>query len=422
MTRVVLAAFALALAARLALIALVPYNYSFDGYQRWAGRDWLLVQGWLPLPQVLVWATAKLGGGVLAARVVFALVGALASAAGVVLARRLGGPAAGGFALALGLFGPLLAWSVVPYQEGLFLLLLLGGLALALAARERGRGFALADLVLGALALVRYEGWPLLALYVLWRREPRAALALWGVVLWLGLKAAGLTEGHRSGLVDFFEDWEGLGRRFALGPWLRDLAVLGRHALDTGTLPLLALGLPGLLLGLRRRTPGVGLLGFALLGQVGVTALWIVGLESAMVRMLVVPGMALGVLAAIALGWLWERAGRPAQLALVAGSLLFAAWGFHSGLNNAIESTRGLRPDLELGRQMEDCEGCVFAVTPRGGLGRRDRHDGCEVVQGSTRLLAGRDFTCTTWGEPALAGTTHLARWDGRRYEIRAME
>ena len=38
-----------------------------------------------------------------------------------------------------------------------------------------------ADLLLGLLGLSRYEGWPYLLLYALWRRDPRALRASWGI-------------------------------------------------------------------------------------------------------------------------------------------------------------------------------------------------------------------------------------------------
>ena len=63
-----LACLLVALALRLLLVALVPGNWHYDGYQRWAGRDHLVVQVWLPATQLLVWVVAKLGGGLMALR------------------------------------------------------------------------------------------------------------------------------------------------------------------------------------------------------------------------------------------------------------------------------------------------------------------------------------------------------------------
>ena len=70
--------FVIELAVRLALLSTHPENYSMDAYQRWGGRDHLLIQGWLPATQFFVWATSSLGGGIVAMRVVLAVIGALA--------------------------------------------------------------------------------------------------------------------------------------------------------------------------------------------------------------------------------------------------------------------------------------------------------------------------------------------------------
>ena len=39
--------FAIELAVRLALLEAYPDNYSMDAYQRWGGREHILIQGWL---------------------------------------------------------------------------------------------------------------------------------------------------------------------------------------------------------------------------------------------------------------------------------------------------------------------------------------------------------------------------------------
>ncbi len=61
-----LAALLLALILRTWLVLAWPENYAFDGFQRWAGRDHLLVREWLPLTQSVVWVVHREGGGVVA--------------------------------------------------------------------------------------------------------------------------------------------------------------------------------------------------------------------------------------------------------------------------------------------------------------------------------------------------------------------
>ena len=52
----------IALLVRVLLIVWMPDAYQFDAYQRWAGRDYLYIQVWLPATQSLVWLVGKLGG------------------------------------------------------------------------------------------------------------------------------------------------------------------------------------------------------------------------------------------------------------------------------------------------------------------------------------------------------------------------
>ena len=296
----------LGLLARVMLLVLVPENYSFDAWQRWAGRDHLLVRDWLPGAQVLVCLFAHLGIG--AVKVAFAVVGALGAAGAAALAERLGSRAAGRATAALSVFGPALTWTVVPYQEGPFLALLMGGLALALS--ESPRKVALGDLLIGALPLVRTEGWPVVALYLIWRRAPSALIATWGASLWLFILSIWSPVGYAPSPVDY-ADWNGLITRFDLGRWLGDAAQFFGQAWSAGTLLLLPLAA----FGLRRvrRTRGLGLVALVLLGQLVVTAFWIAGLEAATVRMQVIPGALLSVLAGVGIAWLPVRPGRRAR-------------------------------------------------------------------------------------------------------------
>ena len=234
--RFFLVAFCMQLAVRWVLIDTYPNNYSMDAYQRWGGREHLLIQGWLPVTQFFVWLTATLGGGILAMRVVMAIVGALAVAAGGWTARLMAGPAAGWLFMPIGLFGPFLTWSVVPYQEGTFLLVLFGGLGLALRAQAqpestRRQAWLIADVAAGLLPLVRYEGWPVTLLYILWRRQPQAWVASWGAWLWIIIKLMGV-QSNASSPIDY-ADWEGLDTRFDPAVLQASLSKMWKQMLDT---------------------------------------------------------------------------------------------------------------------------------------------------------------------------------------------
>jgi hypothetical protein len=417
------AVFVIELAVRLAVIQAHPENFSMDAYQRWGGREHLLVQDWLPATQFFVWATAALGGGIMTMRIVMAIVGALAVTAGAWVARYIGGPPAGWLFIPIGLFGPFLTWSVVPYQEGTFFLALFGGLALALhaAAKERpanDRLWIVADMVAGLLPLVRYEGWPVTLLYILWRQQPRACLAAWGAALWLLLKLSDV-HGHAASPISY-ADWEGLDVRFESKILLASLSKLWTHMLDTKGVVLLITGIAAWVHLFRAKRPWVIWLGLVFAGQLAALAGWIVGLETATYRMQAVPGVLLGLFVACSAGLLWHKVRRPGQAIFVlvgaAASVLFTL----QAIDNAKRSTRAVRWESRLVQSMEECPECRYLIKPRRGIGTRDRHDGCEIIQGLGMDLHGERFWCQKWGQtPDDFKATHAARWRKGGYVIR---
>jgi hypothetical protein len=421
--RFTLAVFIVELAVRLALIHSYPDNFSMDAYQRWGGREHLLVQDWLPATQSIIWLVSAMGGGVLAMRVAMAVIGALAITAGAWVARSLGGAAAGWLFIPVGLFGPFLTWSVVPYQEGSFLLALFGGMALALQAQQQNRPatdsmWRWADAILGLLPLVRYEGWPVAIIYIIWRRDRKALWALWGAAVWLGVKTTGI-EGHASSPVSY-ADWEGLSTRFDPSAVGATLSKLWTQMLDTKGALLLPLGLIGLVHQIRVGRRGAILLGLVLAGQLAALAGWVVGLETATYRMQAVPGVLLGLFAAGSAGLVWSQGGRTSRALLALTGLIAVGAFIPQGFNNAHRSTRSVRWERRLVESMEDCETCTYLVKPRTGLGTRDRHDGCEIIQGLGVGYHGEKFWCQKWGDvPADYQATHAARWRKGGYVIR---
>jgi hypothetical protein len=397
------AGFLLALLARLALIALAPWNFSFDGYQRWAGREHLLIQDWLPATQAILWATDRLGGGILAARIALSVV-----AAGAVAARSLGGPSAAWCFVPLGLFAPFLAWSTVPYQEGTFLLLIFASMAAALHDR-----LLLADLLAGAVALVRYEGWPFVAVYILWRRDPRALRALWGAGLWLALKHGLDLTGHAASPTDF-ADWEGITERFSPAVLGDSLVKLAGQVWQTGGGLIVLAGLVGAADALRRRLRGAVVLALLIAGQAAAVAGWLVGLETAIVRMQVVGGMLAGVFVAVLAGRLWD-AGRLRWL-LVALAVGGSAGSFVTAVLLAQRSIASVRWEVSLAEAWAAHPERRWLVIPRAGLGTRSRHDGCEILQGLTERVHGRDFWCQPWVEAAPEGLWR-AEWSRGGYQ-----
>lgn len=422
--RFTLVVFAIELAVRLALIVTYPDNYSMDAYQRWGGRHHILVQDWLPATQSVVWLSTALGGSILAMRVAMAVIGSAAVTAGAWVARLLGGPAAGWLFVPIGLFGPFLTWTVVPYQEGTFLFALFTGLAIALHARAVDAPptaglWRVADLTVGMLALVRYEGWPVILVYIVWRRHPHAALSLWGGVLWSLCKLAGL-DGYASSPVSY-ADWEGIDARFDPDILQRTMARLWTQAIDTKAVALVPAGLMGWNALRRARRPGVWLLGIIFAGQLAALAGWLIGLETATYRMQAIPGVLAGLFLCASIGIWWHRSSsRIAKSIVIATGLLTASAFTHQGFDNAKRSTRSVRWEQRLVDTMNDCDDCTYLVVPRTGIGTRDRHDGCEIIQGLSTHLHGDSFWCMQWGTvPDAFEASHAARWRKGGYVIR---
>jgi hypothetical protein len=131
-----------------------PVLYFWDPYERIAHRDEMIVRRWLPGLQALVWLWGKLSSDVATLRALVVLVSAGAAASVFAYARRLGSDT-GAFVGAL-LFASnrmFLETATVPYQESLFVLALLAGLAL----RDRSRAWAAVCTSLACLT--RYEAW-----------------------------------------------------------------------------------------------------------------------------------------------------------------------------------------------------------------------------------------------------------------------
>lgn len=401
--RPLLLALVAGVAARVWLILRFPNNFAFDGWQRWAGRDFVLVQDWLPVVQAVIVAVAHAGGGVQVTRVVLASITALGAAAGVFTAYAMGGRPAAWFFAVLSLFAPYLVWGSLMYQEGTFLAVLLGGLALALragvglsAVRLRGRSWKTllaADLAFGLLALIRYEGWPIVLCYLVWRRDLRALRALWGMAAWGLVKWAGL-KGHYPSRVDYFEDWRGLADRFNLHDYLEQVQSMGDLLLRCGGLAVLVLGLASA--GMCWRQRGMPMVTVVLLGQLAATLLWIVGLETATQRMTVIPVVLAAVPLSVGAAELWQRfpRGRALLSAVCVGWALFCVYASADQVDR--ERAR-VRPEVVALGRMQACPDCRWWVVPRTGLGARSRDDGCEILQGMTRLRHGEDFWCAPW-------------------------
>ena len=155
---------------------------------------------------------------------------------------------------------------------------------------------------------------------------------------------------------------------------------------------------------------------FLWLAQMASTLGWMIGLETATVRMTLVPGILLAILSAVWLGHSlssWPRMARRLSGALL---VLLGFYFASDGWVAAHRAHRAVRWERVLVLQMEQCGTCYYEIRPRRGLGTRNRHDGCEILQGISDWHHPSDFYCTTWpGEPVRT-PTHRARWKKRGY------
>jgi len=405
----------LALAVRGAVIEHAPVNYAFDALQRWGARDRVLVQVWLPGTQALITLVSGLGGDSAAARWVLAAVAAASVGAAVAWAGRVAGPVAAWAAVVVGLYGPFVTWSAALYQEGSFLLCLLGGLAAAAAGR-----LLLGDLLVGLAALVRFEAWPCLALWLVWRRDARALRAALPFLVWELLRRALPVLPHAASPVDY-DDRIALVERFSAAGWIASARELAVGAWDAGAVAWLTAGAWGLWSGWRR--PGVRLVAGWLVVQLAATAAWMVGLETSTGRMLVIPGVLIGCLGALGMADAWQRwpGMRPP---LVAALFALGAYGVVDGWRAAGREQERLEPEARVAESMEQsCPDCTWWVEPREGLGTRDRHDGCEILQGITDLRHGEGFWCGAWvpaeeRDARRKATGGEVRWTGVTYVV----
>lgn len=404
-----LTAFVVGWGMRIFLVLKWPVPYSFDGFQRWAGRDHVLVQDWLPFTQTLIWLVTRAGGDLTFTRIVLSAVAAGAGAAACLVASGIAKrPMAAWFAVPLAMFGPFMGWGTVLYQEGSFLLVLFSGLALALHGRLRA-----ADAVIGLLGLVRYEGWPVIALYVVWRRDPRALVAGWGALVWAGVRLSGM-EGFHASPIDF-RDWQGLVERWSTERQIAQCKQFLRWAWDSGGAAMFAVAAYGVF-----RNRQTWLLATIFVFQLAATFAWLAGLETATTRMVIVPAMLLMPICAATIASTEGRLARAASVVLV---LAISLGGLRDGVARSVREAKRVKPELDLIEKIEACEDCTWWVDPSRGLGTRARHDGCEIIQGVSRLRGGVDFVCANWvpqeeKNQVYAECTDTARFDGVRYRV----
>lgn len=386
-----------ALLVRLLAIWIHPEAYQFDAYQRWAGRDHLYIQVWLPATQVIVWTVGKLGGTPLILRWVFSVFGAITIAMiarlAVVLSEALLEKHANQVAwcaLPLAFFGPYLVWSTVPYQESTLLFFLLLGL---LNSKKHP---ILSNVAIGALALVRYEGWPLIIVHAILRRDKYVLYSLWGMLLWLSVKYFHWLEPYQAS-PDSFSDWNQLSENVSSRK-VRHLARQLWLMFDSSAAGWFLLAVVPMLLRWRKWQLEHWMLFWAFLGQSAALIGWLLSLGVAFSRMMVLPVMLTGALSTVGMYWFVTKWSDGRRVVVVLSMVGIVAWTLRDVSIDLTAFNKHNRWERALVQDIEVCDGDVWSVYPRIHKGPRSRHDGCEVIQGLTNLRAGQEFNCIQWG------------------------
>ena len=302
----------IALIVRILLIAWMPDAYQFDAYQRWAGRDHLYIQVWLPATQTLVWLVGKIGGTPLILRLVFSMLGALTI---------------GMMVRWLGLCERVLRKSPVRWLRQilkigcgyLFPLLCLDRMSYGpryLIRNPHCYCFCWriaphrikpewGDVCIGALALVRYEGWLSLWFMVAEEKLKAVLLSSWGIVAWLSIKHFGWLTPYMAS-PDSFSDWNELSSN--LNP--RKAKHLARQLwlmFDSSAAGWFLLAATPMLTRWRKWDYRHWMLFWAFWGQCAALVGWLFSLGIAFSRMMVLPVMILAPLSILGLRWAWNR-------------------------------------------------------------------------------------------------------------------
>ena len=414
----------IAFCVRLGIVAWMPDAYQFDAYQRWAGREHLYVQVWLPATQSLVWLVGKLGGTPLVLRVVCSLLGALTIGMAVSLARSMYfdteldsshlilSNRVWWLALPFTVFGPYVVWSSVPYQESTLIFFLFLGLLL------HKRHSSWGDVAIGALALVRYEGWPLIVVHWILRRNWKAVLvSSWGMVLWLTIRQFELLTPYMAS-PDSFSDWNQLSEHLNTRKakhLLRQLWLM----FDSSAAGWFLLATLPVIFRWRRWKYQHWMLFFAFLGQCAALFGWLFSLGIAFSRMMVLPVMLMAPFTLMGFVWALRRWNGWKRGLFITGLLAICGWTLRDVVIDIEAFNKHNRWERDLVRDIESCDGDVWSMYPRVHSGPRARHDGCEVVQGLTNLRVGQDFSCVPWGWGGPSATL-IANWDDelKQYDV----
>lgn len=150
---------------RAILILLFPQIYSWDGFRRLWNYEHIWVRHWLPLLQVLIFLFLKTFHSTFGLRFFLASIAGLTCGSSYLLGQKLFNHRVGLIFATLLVFYPLfVSWSIVPYQEALFLLFIFMGLFFYLSNNPSSK--YLAAIFISLSCLTRYEGWILCGILI----------------------------------------------------------------------------------------------------------------------------------------------------------------------------------------------------------------------------------------------------------------
>jgi hypothetical protein len=153
-----LSIFIFAFIFRFILIIIHPEIYSWDAFRRIWNYEYLFVRHWLPFLQLLIFTYFKVSSSLIGLRVILALIAGLTCGSCYLLGQKLFNKEVGLiWALLMSVFPLFVKYSIVPYQEGIFLFLIIIGLFLYLS--ERTAHLYLSAFAISLACLTRYEGW-----------------------------------------------------------------------------------------------------------------------------------------------------------------------------------------------------------------------------------------------------------------------
>ena len=182
---------------RLILFLQFPQIYSFDGCRRIWNYEHILVLHWLPGFQILIYLFLKISHSIFALRFLLAGIAGLTCGSSYLLGQRLFNHRVGFILATLLVFCPtFVTWSIVPYQEALFLFLIFMGIFFYLS--NNPSSIYLAAIFISLSCLTRYEGWILCGIIIFNmmlkgnKREKNCLYCsiyfLTGIIIWLFIK------------------------------------------------------------------------------------------------------------------------------------------------------------------------------------------------------------------------------------------